>query len=302
MFKKNLFIILLTVIIFSCSSTNPVDVSSAGDGLLNSTFNFIGSEQNLDIVTWNIENFPKNEYTVDYVKQCIDELNVDIIALQEITNGARLEELKESLGENWTAFKASSSLALAYLVNTSKITINNNPYNILSQFSYDFASRPPYVLEINYNNEDLTLINVHFKCCSDTPNDPDNSARRQAASEAIYNYISDNLDNSNVVVLGDFNDTLNNTNNVFDIFENDTNNFTFADENIANGPSENWSFPSYGPYGSHIDHILLTNELTDNIVSAETIKVDDALSGSFADYDYYISDHRPVGISLLISE
>ena len=44
MFKKNLFIILLTVIIFSCSSTNPVDLSSAEGGLLNSTFNFIGSE------------------------------------------------------------------------------------------------------------------------------------------------------------------------------------------------------------------------------------------------------------------
>jgi len=299
MFKKNLFIILLTIIIFNCSTTNPTEATNV-NGYLNNPLNFIGDEQTLDIITWNIEVFPKHNLTIDYVRQCINELNIDIIALQEITNGASLEELQESLGENWIFYKSSSSLA--YLINTNEITINNNPYNILSQYSYDFASRAPYVLEITYNNENLTLINVHFKCCSDSQNDPDNSSRRRAASDAIYNYINSNLDNSNVIILGDFNDTLDNTNNVFDSFENNPNNFTFADENIAYGPSENWSYPSYGAFGSHIDHILLTNELTDNIMNTETIKIDDALSENFSDYDYYISDHRPVGISLFISE
>ena len=32
------------------------------------------------------------------------------------------------------------------------------------------------------------------------------------------------------------------------------------------------------------------------------IRIDDSLFESFADYDYYISDHRPIGISLFISE
>ena len=300
MFKKKFLIVLLIIVIFSCSSdSNP----AAGINNNDVELNFVGDNQNLDIVTWNIQNFPKHDLTIQYVRQCVNELNVDIIALQEIESGTSLTALQESLGSNWIFFKSSTSPYgnLAYLINTANITINS-PYNILSSYSYEFAGRTPYVLELNYNNEDFTLINVHYKCCSDSVNDPDNSDRRRASSIAIYDYIHSNLDNSNVIILGDFNDILGNTNTVLDVFENDINSFTFADQSIADGPSENWSFPTYGAYGSHIDHILITNELTDNVISTMTIKIDDSLFESFADYDYYISDHRPIGISLFISE
>jgi len=42
------------------------------------------------------------------------------------------------------------------------------------------------------------------------------------------------------------------------MFINDPN-YTFADLHIAEGPIENWSFPT----AFHLDHILITNELFD---------------------------------------
>ena len=65
---------------------------------------------------------------------------------------------------------------------------------------------------------------------------------------------------------------------------------------IAEGPSTNWSFPNWP---SHLDHILITNEILDFDISTNTIKLDDYMIGGWDKYDSYISDHRPVGISLL---
>ena len=67
--------------------------------------------------------------------------------------------------------------------------------------------------------------------------------------------------------------------------------------NIASGSSTNWSYPSYP---SHIDHIILSNELFQFFIIDEvkTIKIDDNLNGGWNEYDSNISDHRPIGIKL----
>ena len=66
---------------------------------------------------------------------------------------------------------------------------------------------------------------------------------------------------------------------------------------IAEGPSSDWSFPGWP---SHLDHILITNEVFDNSNQnfVFTFKIDDYLDGGWSTYDYYISDHRPVNINL----
>ena len=51
-----------------------------------SNVNFGGSNS-LDVITWNIENFPKNgQQTIDSVAVIIQSLDADVIALQEIMN------------------------------------------------------------------------------------------------------------------------------------------------------------------------------------------------------------------------
>ena len=85
------------------------------------------------------------------------------------------------------------------------------------------------------------------------------------------------------------------------MYLDDPTNYLFADEAIASGPSAYWSFPGWP---SHLDHILITNELFNEFSNPEsviqTIKIDNYMSGGFSNYDYYISDHRPVGLKIQV--
>ena len=115
--------------------------------------------------------------------------------------------------------------------------------------------------------------------------------------EDLKNYIDNNFQNERVVVLGDFNDDISEemTNNVFAEFLNNPESYFFTDTYIAEGSSLNWSFPSYP---SHLDHILVTNELFIDTINTFTIQLDNYMIGGFQKYDNHISDHRPVGINL----
>ena len=44
-----------------------------------------GDDNSLDIATWNIEWFPKNgQATVEYVTQILQQLDLDVLAMQEL--------------------------------------------------------------------------------------------------------------------------------------------------------------------------------------------------------------------------
>ena len=77
-----------------------------------------GTDETLDIITWNIKEFPKsNNSTIEYVSQIIIEMDVDIIALQEIQSTEDFENLINQL-DGWSGYKASSAaygIDLAFL-------------------------------------------------------------------------------------------------------------------------------------------------------------------------------------------
>ena len=136
-------------------------------------------------------------------------------------------------------------------------------------------------------------------------NTSDEETRRYFASNLLKEYIDINLPNDNVIVLGDLNDNISDDsqNNVFQGILDDDDNYLFADFDIANGNNSNWSFPTWP---SHLDHILITNELIDEFENEnsdiQTIRVDEYLTGGWAEYDQNISDHRPVALKLVIGE
>ena len=104
-----------------------------------------------------------------------------------------------------------------------------------------------------------------------------------------------------MILLGDFNDELMDpdSSNVFDIFIKDDGNYQFVDMGIAFGSSTNWSYPGFP---SHLDHILITNELFDEfdntLSTVQIIHVEDYFEGGWNEYVNFISDHRPVGLKL----
>ena len=265
-----------------------------------------GTDSTFEVITWNIEWFPKNgQTTVDYVSQIIQQLDVDIIAMQELDDTNLFDEMISELSE-YTGFYESSWFAgLAYIYKTDTIEINDI-YEIYTTYQYwNTFPRSPVVMDMNFNGENIFVINNHYKCCGDgnleMGNTYDEEYRRYMANELLKEYIDTNLPDNNVIVLGDLNDILtdNETNNVFQMILDDTENYLFADIEIAQGSSENWSYPTWP---SHIDHILITNELFDDFSNdnsaIQTIQIDNYLDGGWYEYDQNISDHRPVGLRL----
>jgi len=265
-----------------------------------------GTESTLDIVTWNIENFPKNgQNSIDYVTQIVEAIGADFIAIQEISNQTAFQQVVNNLTE-YNGFLESidfDGLALIYKPDVLEI---NNIYRIYSEPVYWNAfPRAPMVIDITFNNQKLFIINNHLKCCGDGTLDlsdnNDEETRRYEALNLLKTYIDSNLANENVILLGDLNDELsdNSSNNVFQNLINDSTNYLFTDYDIALGNSINWSYPSWP---SHLDHIAITNELFDEFAlsdsSIETIKIDDYLAGGLSEYEENVTDHRPVGLKL----
>jgi len=298
MLYNKLKIIFLLFLLSSCADDN---INNSNTDELSEDELIFGASNNLNIVTWNVEHFPKSDLTIQYLKQAILSMKVDILVLQEIENSIYFNQLVDELGGSWVGYRYENSDwgELSYLINSTNITFES-PYSILNEYQYDFAYRPPYVLEFEYQNQEFILINVHYKCCGGE----DNEDRRLNSSLHLHDYISNNFTNENVIVMGDFNDELIDDNNVFEVFFNNFDQYLFADYSMAeeSNPWEYWSFPTYP---SHIDHVLISNELFDEYQLAtsicNTILIDDFLFNSWTNYDEYVSDHRPVGFSLSLN-
>jgi len=263
---------------------------------------YFGTDDALDIMTWNIEWFPKNgQTTVEYVSEIIQVLDMDILAIQELDNTALFTQMLNNLIGYEGYFESAWFAGLAYIYKTETIEINDI-YEIYTTSPYwSPFPRSPMVMDMNFMGENYIVINNHFKCCGDGNlnfnNEEDEEMRRYIASGLLKEYIDNNFPNTNVVILGDLNDDLtdNPNNNVFQMILNDSENYFFADIEIAEGSSSEWSFPNWP---SHLDHILITNELFDNNSYIEVIRIDDFMDGGFSEYDQNISDHRPVALKL----
>ena len=286
--SRILIVTILAIFFISCAEDKGTDSSF-------SSIN-IGTDSTFDIITWNIENFPKQNFTVDYLIELIPIFDADIIALQEIESATDFQNLINSL-DNYDGIITNSA---SYNVNLAFLYSNNleveATYEIFTDNWWSFP-RSPLVAHIIWNEKNIYIINNHFKAMGGTENED----RRKSASEKLEDYVNEYLSVENVIILGDLNDELNEdpSNNVFQNFINDALNFKFTDMEIAYSSSSNWSYPSWP---SQLDHILITNELFDEFdnegSSVQTIRLEEYFDNGWIDYEKYISDHRPVGLSL----
>ena len=267
-----------------------------------------GTEVTLEIMTWNIERFPKNgDTTLNDVIEIIEALDVDILAIQEIDNLNYFNQLNSSLVDYDGYIETLFFAGLAYLYKPDIIRINDL-YEIYTTSEYwNYFPRAPMVMDFNYKDERYIVINNHFKCCGngilDLDDTDDEEARRYFAGNLLKEYVDTNFSDENVIILGDLNDHLTDAaqNNVFQMFLDDSDNYLFADYEIAVGPNSDWSFPTWP---SHLDHILITNELFDVLdrddSEIRTIKIDEYFTGGWQAYDENVSDHRPVALKLSV--
>jgi predicted extracellular nuclease len=269
-----------------------------------------GTHETLDVVTWNIEEFPKNgQATADAVVQILQGLDADLFALQEISDVNAFEQMVDQM-PGWEGYVESEWYAgLAYLYRTGTIEVGRN-YEIYTTEEFWAAfPRSPQVMEFRFKTHEFVVINNHFKCCGDGHIDHDDSwdeeTRRMDATNLLKAYIDTNFSQSRVIVLGDLNDSLTDKapDNVFTSLLMDPDNYLFADMGIAEGEAAEWSFPSYP---SHLDHLLITNELFDGPEHEESVvlplPVDEVFFDDWWDYERHVSDHRPVALRIPLPE
>jgi endonuclease/exonuclease/phosphatase family metal-dependent hydrolase len=250
------------------------------------------SDETLDVVTWNIEHFPKEgATTIALLQEMITAMDADIIALQEIESTPNFTTLMSELTGYTGVLAPGSGQRLAYIYKTSEI-ISVDP--VVELFTDDNCAFPRPALKTtitHVSGEVVTLLNLHLKCCDDGPTNSCPSAidRRKSAAAKIKSYIETSLPNSSVIVLGDYNEDITEPegNGVFTSLISDADNFKFADIGIATGSTANFSFSSWP---SHIDHMLITNELFDNLDEVRTIRFNSCESQYFDN----VTDHYPV--------
>jgi len=266
-----------------------------------------GTDSTFEVISWNIEWFPKNGTTTsNYLETILTNLQADVYALQEIDDTTLLKSVVANIPGYECHFKSSYYGGLAYVYNTNTVSINNK-YEIYTSQPYWLAfPRSPQVLELTFEGEDYVIINNHFKCCGDgtlnTNDSNDEEMRRLTAVTLLKQYTDSLFTDERVIVVGDLNDILTDTptNNVFQSILDDTVNYMFTDLPIALGNQIDFSYPSWP---SHLDHILITNELFSDFSNPNSeircIRIDDYMN-NWNEYDNNISDHRPVGIKLKV--
>ena len=307
--KYFLTIAMVALILVSCGSQQNLTPSDNNhDDLTIADLSF-GTDSTFEVMTWNLKEFPLNDgTTVQTVKEIIEALDVDVIALQEIDSSSDFNSLKNSL-VGWNGYRANSAsydINLAFLYKEETVILNENIHEILNDFDEFWRPfpRPPLLMNISWNSIPLIIINNHFKSGGDgiiQSDEWDEEHRRWEACQLLHEYINDNYPQENVIVLGDMNDILTDppNSNVFEIFIEDENDFLFADMGIAIGNSANWS---WGNGNSHLDHILITNELFDEFdyseSEIETIQIDNYMEFGWQDYASKVSDHLPVALKL----
>ena len=295
--KKILFVFIALSIVM-VSNAQIIDVPA------------FGTDSTFEVVTWNIELFPKNgQITLDYVSEIIQDLDVDILALQEINDTNSFKEMINDLDGYAYYIKSDWYGGLAYVYKKETINIED-AYEIYTEEPYwrPFP-RSPLVMELTFMYEKFIIINNHLKCCGDGKIDPynpdDEETRRLEACNLLEQYIGNELPDDKVILLGDMNDNLIDVpqDNVFMAFLEKEEEYLFTDMAIAQSNESEWSFPNWP---SHIDHILITNELFEEFsdigTDIQTIKLDEYFDGGMSEYDEKVSDHRPVALKLKTTE
>jgi endonuclease/exonuclease/phosphatase family metal-dependent hydrolase len=291
-FSWVIFILINLILVSSCKKESlplPEDIDLFAGCVIP------GTKTSLEIVTLNVEEFPKDgDNSVIFLAELIKAMNPDVIALQEVRSETDFKKL-DTLLTDWTGYlnpTKSQALDLAYLIKPSEIVIDPSSQQLLYMNDKKSFPRAPYEIKIKHKptGKDIYLINIHLKCCDGA----ENTERRRSASVKLDLYIDTYRPKDQVIIIGDFNDKIpltHSTANPFYNFYTKSEYYRFADLDIAKGNSRWWSYSSWP---SHIDHILVTNELFSSIDTCFTINP----SLCDPEYEKVISDHRPVEVKI----
>jgi exonuclease III len=274
-----------------CPPTDTLVVSA-----VQNSWNFPTENQwdQVEVMTWNLKEFPYSNSTVNNVQEAITDILPDIIALQEINDGNAFLQLANSLPA-YEFVSSGSGLALAARRDVVEIL---NQSTLFPSSGYEFAWRYPFKVDLQWgcglSSITLSVIVVHLKAGSTS----EDANRRFESCEELEGYVVSHL-NDNIIILGDYNDEITDpeSNNSLWPLVN-SNSVEFTTESIANIDY----YSTYPSWPSFIDHISVSEQLFDEMVgsSIKTIRIDDYTG--YTNFQNNFSDHRPVIWSFSLDE
>ncbi|MBN2496549.1 MAG: endonuclease/exonuclease/phosphatase family protein [Deltaproteobacteria bacterium] len=256
----------------------------------------IGRDETFEIATWNIRNFPSDQTSAYRVAGLIDDMDLDVVAVQEIASTAAFDALMAALPGYYAVlseheYRPGEYQKTGFIYRAHEIHVRGEKL-LFVENDYAFP-RPPLEAEFDVSlpggaSVSFVAIVIHLKAYADE----DAEARRRAACEALETYLSGLVaGGQQVILLGDFNDQLDDPpgDNVFSAFTGEPSEYNFLTQTLSDQGEY-----SYIPYRSLIDHILITNGLEDDYSGGSTQAVDLEREPLGYDYEESISDHRPV--------
>jgi len=273
-----------------------------------------GTATSLDIGNWNLEwfgdpsNGPANDALQESnVKDVIVGADLDIWGVEEVVDTTNEWNLLKSQLPGYTGIIANEPIVVngpqyysdfsnteqkvGILFKSSVATLLGAKI-ILTANDYDFAGRPPMevTLRVTLNGatEDVVVIVLHNKCCSDQTT----WQRSQNASLALKNYLDPTYPTPKVWVIGDRNDDTDTSITTGDPtpwanFLSDPSRYTFPTKALSDA-----HIASTVSYPDFIDHQLFTNEVGGMYIagSASIIRADNYITN----YGSTTTDHYPV--------
>lgn len=264
-----------------------------------------GNDTLIDVACWNIEwfgdtqNGPSNDaLQFTNVLNVLRRTDIDVWGFQEISSNATFARLLDSMPEydyviatfnqtQRTAFMWKKDLfdfiSFQHILNTS-------------QFSFDFASRPPLEVVLRTKNapviDTLYFYTLHLKAISDG----ESYNRRKNSSQHMKTFFDANRRNKKIFVIGDWNDDLINptwsgaTESPFKNFVDDSLNYYFPSIELTRAGKASYAS---GRNRSMIDHQMINRNVFPHYVQ-NSAQVLDTLTRFVTNYSSTTSDHFPV--------
>jgi endonuclease/exonuclease/phosphatase family metal-dependent hydrolase len=240
------------------------------------------------IGTWNIEQLPKTEYTIEHVAQIVQEEEIDLLGVQEIVDPADFVTLAETAGYEDVITFGSTTLRVGFMYRPERVEVSEVERLFLDDwYAFPRAVLKARILDLETGFDFIFLV-VHLKAQIDE----ESRMRRALAIEALDEWLTAALaagGEQDYVVVGDYNDELTDVpeQNVFPAILNAPERYRFLTL-----PIEEAGGHSYLPFDVMIDHILVTTDALDEYGSGSTEVLPLELRIMY--YEARVSDHRPV--------
>jgi endonuclease/exonuclease/phosphatase family metal-dependent hydrolase len=280
----------------------------------------------LETVTWNVEWYgsgfsgpPNFDQQTKNIIRVVDSLNADLYGFQEVNGQDNLNNLVSKMTgyRGFIAEHVGQSQKMAFAYNTNTIdsldsgAINSKDVRAEYQddWSYNWAGgRLPLYFEFDFTFEGTTetfyAVVIHGKANTGSSAAEYEKAyqRRKEAAEGLYYYLQDEKPDANIILLGDYNDDVdqsiyyesgsegsrNYAETPYYLFVENSDYFDVITKKLSDSDQS-----ASINYEDIIDHITMSNELFDNYVQNSTA-VYDAPQSYIKNYGETTSDHLPV--------